>query len=287
MKISGFTIIRNAIKYDYPIVQAISSILPICDEVVVCVGHSEDETLALIRSIPSDKIRIIQSIWDDTLREGGKVLALETDKALDAISVDADWAFYIQGDEVVHEQYYPAIRAAMEKHLENSRVEGLLFHYEHFYGNYRYVGDSRTWYRNEIRIIRNDKRIRAYRDAQGFRKNGKKLRVKPVEAWIYHYGWVKNPYFQSVKRVNFLKMYQPDEKITLHADQLFDYSAVDSLRLFSGTHPKVMLERIASMDWDFEFDLKKKQFNFRYGFLYWFEKITGKRLFEYKNYRFV
>ena len=51
MKVSGFTFIRNAIKYDYPIVEAIQSILPLCDEVVVAVGNSEDDTLALIQNI--------------------------------------------------------------------------------------------------------------------------------------------------------------------------------------------------------------------------------------------
>jgi len=287
MKVSGFTIIRNAVKFDYPIVQAIQSILPLCDEMIVCIGNSEDGTSELIRSIPSDKIRMIPTVWDDSLREGGKVLAVETDKAFDAVAKDSDWAFYIQGDEVIHEKYHPGILEAMEKYKDRPEVEGLLFNYEHFYGNYHYIGDSRTWYRNEIRIIRNDKQIRAYRDAQGFRKNGRKLRVKPLEAWVYHYGWVKNPYFQSAKRESFLKMYNPDEKVTLHADQMFDYSVVDSLRLFKGTHPEVMKERIGSMDWNFEFDLKKKHFNLRYGFLYWFEKLTGKRLFEYKNYDII
>src|SRR5687768_5278014 len=110
MKVSGFTFVRNAIKYDYPIVEAIQSILPLCDEVVVAVGDSEDGTMELIKGIPSEKIRIIETIWDDTLREGGRVLAVETDKAFSAVSEDADWAFYIQGDEVLHEKYHSVVR---------------------------------------------------------------------------------------------------------------------------------------------------------------------------------
>jgi len=110
MFISGFSIVRNAIKYDYPIVEAIRSILPICDEFVIAVGKSEDETLQLIQSINDPKIRIIETVWDDSLREGGKVLADETNKAYDAISPQADWCFYIQGDEVIHEQFLPTIK---------------------------------------------------------------------------------------------------------------------------------------------------------------------------------
>ena len=90
MKVSGFTIVRNAIKYDYPIIEAITSVLPLCDEFVVAVGNSEDATLELIRKIPSPKIRIIETIWDDNLRKGGRTFALETDKALQAVSEDAD-----------------------------------------------------------------------------------------------------------------------------------------------------------------------------------------------------
>ncbi len=92
MTVAGFTFIRNALTYDYPIEAAIRSILPVCDFVVVAVGKSEDATLELIQSIDNQKIRIIETEWDDTLREGGRVLAVETDKAFDAIGVDeADW----------------------------------------------------------------------------------------------------------------------------------------------------------------------------------------------------
>src|SRR4051812_20352100 len=118
MFVSGFTIARNVIKYDYPIVEAIRSILPLCDEVVVAVGKSEDATLELIRSINDPKIRIIETVWDDSLREGGRVLAEETNKAYDAISEKADWCFYIQGDEVIHEKYLPVIRETMLKWKE-------------------------------------------------------------------------------------------------------------------------------------------------------------------------
>src|ERR1044072_1101483 len=145
MKVTGFTFVRNAIKLDYPVVEAISSILPLCDEVIVLVGNSEDATPDLIRSINSPKIRIFDSVWDDSMREGGRVLAIETDKAMQHISPDTTWCFYIQADEIVHEDDYPAIRAAMEKYKDDQRVEGLLFNYIHFYGTYDYVGDSRTW----------------------------------------------------------------------------------------------------------------------------------------------
>jgi hypothetical protein len=51
MKVSGFSFIKNALIYDFPIVEAITSILPICDEFIVAVGDSDDDTLDLIAQI--------------------------------------------------------------------------------------------------------------------------------------------------------------------------------------------------------------------------------------------
>lgn len=289
MKVSGFSFVRNALKFDYPIVEAITSILPLCDEFIVAVGKSEDDTLGLVKSINSPKIKIIETVWDDTLREGGRVLAVETDKAYAAISPDSDWCFYIQGDEVVHEKYHENIRKAMLHWKDTKEVEGLLFHYTHFYGSYDFVGDSRKWYRNEIRIVRNDKSIRSFRDAQGFRMNNRLLRVKPVDAYVYHYGWVKPPELQQAKQESFNKMWHDDEwmKKNIPVQPKFDYSQIDSLQLFKGTHPAVMQERINKKNWAFDFDPTQKKFSLKARFLYWLEKMTGWRIGEYKNYRVV
>jgi len=286
MKISGFTFIRNAVLYDYPIIESIQSILPLCDEVVVAVGKSDDKTLELIQSIKSDKIKIIETEWDLSLREGGQVLAVETNKAFAAVANDSDWCFYIQGDEVVHEKYHANIKKAMETYKDHKNVDGLLFKYLHFYGSYSFVGDSRKWYRREIRIVRNNKDISSYKDAQGFRINGNKLNVKEIDAYIYHYGWVKPPEQQSAKIKNFQKHWHDDDHIEKNKPQeSFDYSTIDSLKDFEGTHPQVMQERIKRKNWDFNFDPTKKSFGLKNKLLYSLEKITGLRPGEYKNYR--
>lgn len=289
MKVSGFTIVRNAIKYDYPIVEAISSILPLCDEVVVAVGKSEDDTLQLIRSIGSPKIRIIETVWDERLREGGKVLADETNKAFQATAADSDWCFYIQGDEVIHEKYLPVIKAAMERYRDDKRVEGLLFNYTHFYGSYDYVGDSRQWYRKEIRVVRNDKSITSYRDAQGFRKNGEKLRVKPIDASVYHYGWVKPPAAQQAKQQSFNKLWHDDAWMKKNVPDVneFDYSQIDSLAKFRGTHPQLMQKRIDQMNWKFAFDPTKKKLSLKLKILLFIERRFGWKIGEYKNYKVI
>ena len=288
MKVAGFTIIRNAIKFDYPVVEAITSILTICDEFIVAVGNSEDETLQLIKGINSPKIKIIETVWDDSLRQGGQVLAIETNKAFDAISKDVDWCFYIQSDECVHEKHLASIKEAMQKYKDDKRVEGLLFNYVHFYGTYNYVGNSRRWYRKEIRIIKNDKSIRSYKDAQGFRKiDNSKLNVKPISAEIYHYGWVKPPKAQQAKQEHFHKMWHDDEWMKKNIAQVeeFDYSQIDSLEEFIGTHPQVFQNRVKVADWKFNFDQSQIQLSLKDKFLLFIEKTTGWKVGEYKNYK--
>ncbi len=289
MKVSGFTFIRNAILYDYPIVEAITSILPICDEFIVAIGHSDDQTTELINSIQSPKIKIIPTVWDDTLRAGGRVLAVETDKAFAAIASDSDWCFYIQGDECVHEKYLPIIKEAMELNLPNKKVEGLLFNYLHFYGSYDFIGTARKWYRNEIRIIRNNKNISSFRDAQGFRIDNRKLNVKKIAAAVYHYGWVKHPEKQQAKAETFNKLWHSDQWVEKNIPKVsgFDYSNVDGLKRFTESHPAVMKNRIAAINWEFAVDPTIKKMKLKHQLAGYIENLTGWRIGEYKNYRII
>jgi hypothetical protein len=290
MKVTGCTFIRNAEKYDYPIVSSLQSLLPLCDEVIVVLGNSEDNTENWLRNIGSDKISIHPSIWNDALREGGAVLAIETNKGLDLVPKDADWVIYLQGDEIIHEKDYDCILSAMEKYKNDSEIDGILFQYKHFYGSYEYIADSRKWYRKEIRIVRNDKSIRSYNDAQGFRKSSKKLKVVEISATIYHYGWVKNPFQQQLKQKNFNKLWHDDVNVTKIVDfekDNYDYDKIDSLVEFDGTHPAVMKERIAKQDWQFKTDNYKRKLSFKESISRIIEQQTGCRIGEYRNYKIV
>ncbi|OHX66955.1 glycosyltransferase family protein [Flammeovirga pacifica] len=283
MKISGFSFIKNAIKYDYPVVEAITSILPLCDEFVVAVGNCDDGTRELIENI-DPKIRIIDTIWDETLKTGGSVLADETNKAFKEIAKDSNWCFYIQGDEALHEDYIPTVKQAMLKYKDDNQVDGLLFNYKHFYGSYDYVGASTKWYRHEIRVIKNNPEIYSYRDAQGFRKgDNQKLKVKAVDAFIYHYGWVRPPEKMMAKQSSFSTLYNNGTPTIEGAK--FDYSEIDSLSLFEGTHPKVIHSRIAGKNWSFDQDISITNYSFKEKVKQFVMKLTGGYIIgEYKNY---
>lgn len=263
VKVTGFTFIRNALIYDYPIREAIRSVLPLCDEFLVAVGHSDDATLELIQGIGSSKIRIIETVWDDTLRANGEVLAVETNKALRAISNDSDWCFYIQGDEVLEEGQDALIRQAMEHHLNDENVDGFLFKYRHFYGSYDYVGASNSWYQHEIRIVRNMETVYSYKDAQGFRKgDNEKLRVIELPVHIHHYGWVKEPKAMQQKQLNFNKLWHDDTWVEANIPSVdhFEYEKhLTQVKRFEGKHPALMRERIAAMNWKFTTDISMER----------------------------
>jgi hypothetical protein len=289
MKVCGFSFVKNAVKYDYPVVESITSILPVCDKFILAVGDCDDGTRELIESIGSDKIEIIDTIWDPALRERGFVLASETNKAFDAIPTGFDWCFYIRADEVVNEKYLPGIKHSMHKYLNVKEIDGLIMNYTHFYGTFDYFADSRRWYRSEIRIIRNDKGIRSWNDAQGFRwKNAKKLTGVFIDATMYHYGWVRPPKKMMEKLEGSKQYWSADSKhiktINQESEEFHYEDGIDSLRLFREAHPLVMKERIEALDWHPVLSTRKKKFNLRYFVLYWFEKLFKYRPFENKHF---
>lgn len=253
MKVSGFSICRNAVKFDYPIVEAIRSALPIVDEFIVNVGQSDDGTLDLIRSIASEKIRIVESIWDDSMKKDGLLFSHETNVALSRCT--GDWALYLQADEVLHEADYDTIRRSLYDHLFNPSVLGVTFRYLHFYGDYR---SCNPWfYHRAVRIIRNDGQVESCGDAVGFwlkadqgaLQSVHKDRVRPSGVTIYHYGWVKPPRVLLDKFRYQMARHHGDqlgaEEARLLAQEAYEFGDYDIMKNFSGTHPAVMADRVS------------------------------------------
>ncbi len=287
MRVSGFTFVRNAIDLYYPVVESIRSILPICDEFIVAAGDSTDGTTELIRSIGDPKIQIIETRWDPNEFVRGRTNAQQTNVALDACT--GDWAFYLQADEVVHEDDLPQIVKAMETYLPDPRVEGLLFDYLHFFGDYDHYMVAHGWYRKEIRIVRTRIGVRSWKSAQGFRRDGKKLHVKPSGGRIFHYGWVRPPQRMTKKTHSFLTLHLGPEEANKRFPDLerpFDYGRLYGRARFTGTHPAVMRERIAAMDWEVKpGKTRMRHDTLRIRLLTFLEnRVLGFRLGENRNY---
>ncbi len=261
MKISGFTFVRNATKLFYPIKASIESVLPIVDEFVVALGDNDpdDTTREEILSIQSDKIRIIDTVWDLKNFPNGMEYARQTDIAKNACT--GDWLFYIQSDEVIHEKYLPAVLDRCTELFNDQEVDGLLFDFKHFWGDFNHHIVSHSWYPVEIRMIRNKKSIHSWRDAQSFRiienfdgksysqKAGtEKLSVAKVDACIHHYGYVRPPQLMGKKSANHNANYK-GTVAELDLTDVFDYGDLSRFTLYNDSHPEVLKDWIKKFDW--------------------------------------
>lgn len=290
MKVSGFTFLRNGQKLGYPFVASIRSILPLVDEFVIALGPCDDDTEKMVRAIGDPKIRIIPTTWNEKMRGdysvGGFVYGQQ--KSIALFNCTGDWAFYLEADEVLHENDLPKIRAAMEKYLPDERVEALAFDYLHFYGNKNTIAWSPGWYRSEVRIIRNT--IPAWSSEALFfnivdgHKKSRHPRAAHTGATIFHYGWVRSEAQMDLKSATVQK-YWDDSK-----PKPMDYSQIDAaaLKLFSGTHPQVAgdwlpaAEGIFRADANHQLTAREK----KHRRMMWLERMFGFR-FDKKHYRLV
>jgi glycosyltransferase involved in cell wall biosynthesis len=264
MKISGFTIARNAIRYGYPLEQSLRSLLPLVDELVVAVGKSEDKTLQLVRSIGSPKLKVFETVWDMQARQGGHVLSQQTNLALARCS--GDWAVYLQADEVLHEDDLGLIERACVRH-HSTPVEGLRFKYLHFYGSYQTLqAHWRKWYRSAVRVVKTGRGVVSVGDAYGFRvrEQSRERRLLSVGcgARAFHYGWTRPPQVMAAKQANLDRLYHDDAWVSRQAAaaakvQAF-YADRGHLRYFRGSHPRVMAGLVAAQDWHFDHGIERQ-----------------------------
>lgn len=240
MKISGFTFVRDAEARGYPVQASIRSLLPLVDEFVVALGPCSDNTERLIREIGDPRIRIIPTTWNERVRidTGVKAFVYGQQKSIALFNCTGDWAFYLEADEVVHEDDIPNIRACMERYLDDDRVEALVFDYLHFYGNGNTIAWSPAWYRHAARVIRNT--IPAWGPKGLFftvldsPRRGRYPRAIRCGARIFHYGWVRSKEQMQRKAAATQDFFNPAAK-----KKDIGIGRIDPrvLRPYAGTHP--------------------------------------------------
>ena len=284
--ISGFTFIRNGVELGFPFEASIRSLLPLVDEFVVAVGQSNDDTLARIHALGSPKIRVIETLWNERMADRGFVYAQQ--KMIAQYACTGDWAFYLEGDELVHDAELAQIRASVDQHHANPAVEALVFDYFHFYGTPDFVANSPAWYRRECRLIRNT--IRSYApDGQYWlitadHKKGRNPQAALANAHIYHYGWVRSNEAMQKKMAQVSKFWS-------HAAPTIRYSQFDAqvLQPFTGTHPELIkpwLESSAEKSFTIDPNYKLTKREKRHRWLMKLEKAFGLD-FSRKHFKLV
>ena len=238
MKVSGFTFLRNGVLLGYPFIESIRSLLLACDEVIVAVGGSSDNTLDLVREINDPKLKIIETTWNESMADRGYVYAQQ--KMIAQFNCTGDWAFYLECDEILHEKDIPLIRAQMAKYLHDKAVEALVFDYYHFYGTPNQIAISPRWYKKAPRIIRNT--IRSFAPDGLFwvimqdNKHGHYPQAANVGCHIYHYGHVRKVVAMNEKIQKVERYWGKTPR------QFSGYGDIDykSLAKFSGAHPAII-----------------------------------------------
>ncbi len=248
MKISGFTFVFNTISFDYPVVESIKSILPIVDEFIVNVGPDEDGTRSLIESIGDPRIKIIQSRWNPNLDTGGYLFAQQTNIAL--FNCTGRWAFYLQADEVVHEEDLALVMEYADKYQEDDRVEGLAFWHLDFWGDYNTILNVYP-YRGQrrCRLIKPHRFVLSRGDAAGFtvhpkyKERGRRIRVVDTGARLFHYGQVRSEQTLQ-KKWQSRQKYHSERRLKNQNIDFYKYFPRQFVAPYQGTHPEVMADRI-------------------------------------------
>lgn len=283
--VSGFSIVRNASIYDYPVEVALQSVLPLVTELHVNVGKSDDDTLERVRSVGDPRVHIHEADWGDPKGRGTRDLGEQTNRVMAECS--HDWSVYIQADEVLHEDDLPSIREALGRAARNGAAEGLAFDYLHFYGSPEWHLTGRTAFRAEVRVIRRSSGAQAFAGAQGFRIDGRIPRVLDSNARIFHYGYVKSQEALTAK-LEMGAIWKGDDPATAGD---WEFSRPAGLTRFNGTHPAVAVPWISGRTWPFDpreatpEPVSVRLIRNRTSDLV--ERVTGWRPFEYRSFELL
>lgn len=280
MKLSGFTFVRNAVRGEYPVLESISSILPIVDEFIVNVGPDEDGTLDLIRTLKDPKIKIIQSQWNPNMRTGACVYAQQTNIAL--FNCVAKWAFYLQVDEVIHEEDLSIIMDYVDRYADDDRVDGLALRQLNFWGDYKTIISAYPhWERRRCWIVKPHHFVLSCGDAARFtvhpkyKEKGHRLHAIETEARLFHYFGVKSKRGLEQKLQNVQRYWteKSSQKQELDYYRLLPRQFVTEYR---ETHPKTMAELIRNHQ--ISLDLSSPQ---------WRTELTWKERKQWLKHMFV
>jgi len=242
MKIYGFTLLRNGIKYDYPFLESLRSLCALCDTVYLALGKSEDGTEAKLAEFKN--LKIIPTVWDEAMRKSGLILSIQTNIALEALRADhkEGWGIYLQADEVLSERDFATIRQDIQN-AEASGCDSISFRYLHFWQSYHRIATDWRWYPQEVRAIRLNSAAKSAGDAQGFSDLQKKWES---DAFVYHYGHVREASAYEKKKSDFGRWWHNDEELVKVLKKGAKRDRHETTISYLGPHPSFMKERLGA-----------------------------------------
>ena len=296
-KVSGFTICRNSQKLGYPYIESLLSLGPLCDEIIVTLDDTQDGTKEQLLQLQTQfkqqfkiELKIINSQWNMQNMKGGAELAVQTDIALNHCQHNI--VFYLQSDEVLHEEDYPLIKKDLAKLAQHPKAQSLVFQWIHFYGDQHTIVQNRKWYRKEIRAFKKNSGLKSFKDAQSFRKPlGEKLVKLPAlesQAKVLHYGHMRHKELMAEKVNYFREQWQEKDLSKIPADKVF--KAQYGIQKFKDSHPQIMKTYLSLQNetqphaYEILYPKSFEMKNFRLFLSDLIERLTGHRIGEFKSY---
>jgi len=242
MNVIGFAILRNGVMYDYPFRESLRSLSNLCSETFLALGKGTDPTEIEIAKLSDLHLKIIPTVWDESRREGGRVLSDQTNISLEEIrkKYSTGWAFYLQSDEVLCEWEAQQILNDL-KTAESLGCDAVSFRYLHFWQTTDRIAIDKKWYPEEVRAIRIDSSIRSSGDAQGFSGVN---RVYQSDAHVFHYGHVRERSAYERKKKDFHRWWHPDSEIEAIVEKAKKRDQRERTLPYFGPHPAVMADRL-------------------------------------------
>lgn len=225
MTLGGSTFVYNGIKQDYCFIETLNCLYDLCDYVAIAYGGT-DGTVKAVEDWASNKLNIIK-IWFSEdhwhSKKGREKLSYFSNLAIEALPTD--WNFYLQSDEILHENSFSSVRAAI---LSNTHAH-LVTRYNLWGSPYtmlNVVQERKPCSTEVIRLAHSQYRCVGDAESLGvMRVSGDYLN----DIRIYHMGFVRD----SVKHLDKIRHIQDDIFLIDHDKRIDGMEKFDPWKFFT------------------------------------------------------
>ncbi|KKL97874.1 hypothetical protein LCGC14_1830070 [marine sediment metagenome] len=210
-KISGYTIARNVVKYKYPIRECLTTLRPICEDVVLAFDpYTDDGTDEVVKKLARDlDLTLFETRWNMDNIDKGLELGVQTDIAME--QCHNNWRLYLQLDEAFHEDDVEAIKKLPSK-AEVECAFGIDFQRIYFYGNLHTI--RKDWTAIITRLTYKDTHTYAQGDGMScVPADPRWIKHMGSGLWMYHYSRLGDPELISKRVRNMDTFYHEDDAL--------------------------------------------------------------------------
>lgn len=243
MTLGGVLFCYNAIIHDYCVEEAISSLLEVCDEILILDAGSTDGTTELLTKFVSSKCVVVQLGKEEWEKRHGRE-KLSYFQNLAKAMLTTDYYFLLQADEVLSEESFYFIKDAIAMNQEAYFVKRI-----NLWGDCNsFINVPENRQPCSTQIIRLAKiNYVSVGDGESIDAPAKEWFIDKIK--IFHYGFVRK---KEVMKSKIINMQENVFELGYHDPKLDQSNVFDSTLWFKGDelsplkdkHPKFITEWI-------------------------------------------